>query len=207
MMGQLARGCATRQVRLVVAGLLLATAATAACAQHGSMDFGMTYTQERSKFVGSSSTDYFYLRGAKLDLGYTVWHGIGLTVSGTGVAGTNLDTDIDIHQIEVLGGVRYTYNLGHITPTAWGRKGGLFLQGEGGYTLATSGRYPVNGVVQTNASALTYAGGAGLNFHVYHRFDLRLIEAEYVITTLPNGSTNQQNTLRLSSGLNFHFGP
>lgn len=175
-------------------------------AQRGSVDFGMTYEQERSKFVGSSDADYFYLRGAAMDLGYTVWKGFGVTGSATGLAGTNLQTNIDIHHVEVLGGLRYTYNLGHITPMAWGRKGGVFAEGKAGYTFATSGLYPVNGVIATKASALTYAGGAGLNFHIFHRFDLRLIQAEYVISTLPNGGTNQQNTLRVGSGLNFHFG-
>ncbi len=80
------------------------------------------------------------------------------------------------------------------------------MEAKVGYTFATSGLYPVNGIVMPTASSLTYQGGAGLNFHIYHRFDLRLIEADYVITKLPNGSTNQQNTLRLASGLNFHFG-
>ena len=32
-------------------------------------DLGMTFTQQRSKFVGSSSTDFFYLRGATIDYG------------------------------------------------------------------------------------------------------------------------------------------
>lgn len=189
---------------VAVVALLLACAP--ARAQRGSMDFGMTYQQERSKFVGSADSDYFYLRGAALDLGYTLWKGIGITGSATGLAGTNLQTNIDIHHVEMLGGVRYTYNLGHITPMAWNRKGGIFVEGKGGYTFATSGLYPVNGVIATKASALTYAGGAGINFHIYHRFDLRLVEADYVISKLPNGGSNQQNTLRFGSGLNFHFG-
>ena len=45
-----------------------------------------------------------------------------------------------------------------------------------------------------------------MNYNIYHRFDLRLIEADYVRTQLPNGGNNQQNTLRLASGINFHLG-
>lgn len=174
-------------------------------AQHGAVDLGMKYVQERSKFVGPAN--FFYLRGASMDLGYSVWHGLGVTGSATGLAATNLDTDIDIEHVELLGGLRYTHNFGHITPTVWGRHGGIFLEAKGGYTFAISGLYPVNGVVATSASGLTYAGGGGVNYHVYHRFDLRLIEADYVMSKLPNGGTNQQNSLRLGAGLNFHFGP
>lgn len=192
--------------RMVVVALMAAGLQSAYAQMPRSSDFGMTYTQERSKFVGSADSEYFYLRGATLDYNMQLWHGLGVAASGTGLAGTNLQTNIDIHHIQALVGPRYTYNLGHITPTAWNRKGGFFVEAKVGYTFATKGLYPVNGIVLPTASSLTYQGGAGINFHIYHRFDLRLIEADYVITKLPNGGTNQQNTLRFASGLNFHFG-
>ncbi len=75
-----------------------------------------------------------------------------------------------------------------------------------GYVIAISGAYPVNGLVMDRASALTYLGGAGVNLHVYDRFELRAIEVEYVRNQLPNGGTNVQNSLRLGTGINFHFG-
>ena len=68
----------------------------------------MKYTQEYTKFVGPTSGNSFYLRGATVDLGYTLWKGIGVSASGTGLAATNLATNIDIHHVELLGGVRYT---------------------------------------------------------------------------------------------------
>ena len=183
-------------------------AACGAQAQRGAVDFGMTYSQQVSKFVGvSSSATDFYLRGATMDLSYSFWKGFGVAASGTGLAATNLQTNIDVHQVEMLGGLRYTHNFGHITPTVWARRGGLFLEAKGGYTFATSGLYPVNGVVMDRATSLTYAGGGGYNFHVYHRFDVRVVQAEYVYTQLPNGSTDKQASVRLSTGLNFHFGP
>jgi hypothetical protein len=185
--------------------LWFACASTARAQRSG--DFGMTYTQERSNFVANTVTpEFFYLRGASVDLGYSLWRGFGISGSGIGLAGTNLNGNIDIHHVQFLIGPRYTYNLGHITPTAWNRKGGIFVEGKIGYTFATAGQYPVNGVLEDHASALTYAGGGGINLHIYHRFDLRLIEADYVRTQLPNGSDNVQNTLRLASGINFHIG-
>ncbi|MDE1163181.1 MAG: hypothetical protein PW792_14755 [Acidobacteriaceae bacterium] len=201
------RRAAMRLAATAVAVLSFALPA-AAHAQHGSWDLGMMYTQERSKFVGAdTANNYFYLRGASIDVGYTLWKGVGVVGSGTGLVATNLLGNIDIQHIEGLGGLRYTYNWGHITPEASSRKLGVFVEAKGGYTLGTSGLYPVNGVVQNHASGLTYAGGGGVNVHVYHRFDLRLVDAQYVITKLPNGTTNQQNTLRVSAGVNFHFGP
>jgi hypothetical protein len=175
--------------------------------QRGSSDFGMMYTQELNKFVGENTAQNFYLRGAAVDYGYTLWRGWGVAASANGMAATNLKGNIDIHQVEVVGGLRYTHNWGHITPAVWARKAGVFAEAKGGYTFASSGLFPVNGAIASTASGLTYEGGGGFNFHIYDRFDLRVIEADYVISKLPNGGTNQQNGLRLSAGLNFHFGP
>jgi hypothetical protein len=170
------------------------------------IDFGMSYIQERAKFVGSSSSDYFYLRGAKVDVTVGLWHGLGASITGAGLAATNLRGDIDVEHVQFLVGPRYTYNLGHISDTMWGRRGGAFVEGKVGYTMGISGEYPINGIVENHASGLTYEGGAGINFTIYHRFDLRLIEGGLERTQLPNGGSNVQNTVWLGSGINFHFG-
>jgi len=190
---------------LVVAVLPVAQTHAQATGRPG--DFGMIYTQERVKFVGSAPTDFFYLRGATLDLSYSLWKGIGVSGTGTGLAATNVRGDIDFQHIQFLVGPRYTFNLGRITETTWARRGGIFAEGKVGYTIAPAGYYPSNGVLQTHASSLTYYGGGGINITIYHRFDLRIIDAGIVRTMLPNGSTNIQNTLRLASGVNFHLGP
>jgi len=193
-------------MRLLCALPLLSLILCAVASAQRPADLGMTYTQEKSKFVGTNSSDYFTLRGASINYAYSFWKGFGVAASGTGLAGTNLEGYIDIQHIEFMVGPRYTYNLGHISPTAWGRKGGIFAEGKIGYTFATSGLYPVNGVITSNAAGLTYEGGGGVNVHIYQRFDLRLIEVDAVRTQLPNGTNNVQNTLRLASGINFHFG-
>jgi hypothetical protein len=170
-------------------------------------DFSMTYTQERARFVGDQPNQYFYLRGATVGLGYNLWHGLGLAVNGTGLAGTNLRGTIDIHHVNLLVGPRYTLNFGHITPTAWNRKGSIFVEGKVGYTFATAGLYPsTSGALVSNASALDMEAGIGGNLHVYQRFDLRVLEVDLVRTQLPNGVSNVQNTFRIASGINFHLG-
>lgn len=169
-------------------------------------DLGISFLQERTKFVGSGTNPYFMLRGAKVDFAYSLAKGVGLVVSGTGLATVNLRGSLDEEQISFMAGPRYTWNWGHITPTATSRRGGVFVEGKAGYVIATSGAFPVNGRVMDHASALTYLGGAGLNVHLYDRLDLRAIELEYVRNQLPNGGTNVQNSLRLGTGISFHFG-
>jgi hypothetical protein len=169
------------------------------------MDLGMTFTQQRSKFVGASASDFFYLRGATVDFADTAFHGLGPVVSLNGLAVTNLRTQIDIHQASFLGGGRYTYNLGHISPTIWNRKGSIFAEGVVGITLATAGEFPSGEHLVSNSSGFTYALGGGINYRIYHRFELRLM-SHYFITDLPNGGVNQQKNIQVSAGVNWHLG-
>jgi hypothetical protein len=194
-----------RGLALLLLGLF-AFGSRRASAQQVPADLGLTYLQERTKFVGSGTNVYFMLRGAKVDFGYDFAKGLGLVISGTGLSTVNLRGALDVEQISFMAGPRYTWNWGHITPTAINRKGGVFVEGKVGYVIATSGAYPVNGTVLDHASSLTYLGGAGVNVHLYERLDLRPVEVEYVRNQLPNGGTNVQNSLRLASGINFHFG-
>ena len=47
--------------------------------------------------------------------------------------------------------------------------------------------------------------GGGLDLRIDRRFSLRLVEADYLVTTFDNGDNDHQNTLRLSAGAVFHF--
>jgi hypothetical protein len=192
---------------LLLAGIFaLAFVAPPRAHAQASGDFSMMYVNDAARFVGNQPATFFYLRGASVEMAYAPWKGIGFVAGGTGVAGTNLRSTVDIHTISFFVGPRYTYNIGHISPTAWNRKGSIFVQGKFGYTFATSGQYPVKGVLIGNASSLDLEAGGGLNFHIYHRFDLRLIEADLIHTRLPDGAANVQNSLRVATGINFHIG-
>jgi hypothetical protein len=58
-----------------------------------------------------------------------------------------------------------------------------------------------------NAGA-AFAGsfGGGLDLRATSRFSVRLVEADYLLTTFDNGTNNHQNNLRVSAGLVVHFG-
>ncbi|MBE7159405.1 MAG: hypothetical protein INR62_13405 [Rhodospirillales bacterium] len=194
--------------RVLAALLFLGLGGFSASGQQSQIpaDLSFSFLQERTKFVGSGTNPYFMMRGAKADFAYSLAGGLGLAVSGTGLSTVNLRGSIDQEQIALLAGPRYTWNWGHITPTASNRKGSLYLEGKVGYVIAIAGQFPVNGLVMDHASALTYLGGAGVNVHIYDRFEWRALEVEYLRNQLPNGGTNVQNSLRLGSGINFHFG-
>jgi len=69
---------------------------------------------------------------------------------------------------------------------------------------AIDGVYPSSSGPASTANAFSLQTGAGVNVFLTPRFSLRLIQAEYVRTDLPNGAGNDQNDLRLSFGVVFH---
>jgi hypothetical protein len=48
--------------------------------------------------------------------------------------------------------------------------------------------------------------GGGLDLRLSPRVSLRLVEANYLVTTFDNGVNDHQNIRRLSAGLVVHFG-
>src|SRR6202044_3260844 len=118
---------------------------------------------------------------------------------------------IDLHQPSSLFGGRYTYSFGHISPTVWSRRASLFGEGLFGITHATSGLYPTGplgpktNTLTNTATGFTYSLGGGVNYNIYHRFELRVM-AHYFVTELPNGGTNQQRDTQVSAGVNWHLG-
>jgi outer membrane immunogenic protein len=54
--------------------------------------------------------------------------------------------------------------------------------------------------------ALAAAFGGGINFSLSSHFALRAVQADYVLTNLPNDAGNWQNSLRLGAGIVFRIG-
>jgi hypothetical protein len=195
-----------RGLLLLGAALALGLLAPARAHAQASGDFSMMYIEDAARFVGNQPNTFFYLRGASVEMAYAPWKGIGFVAGGTGNAATNLRATVDIHTVSFFVGPRYTDNMGHISPTAWNRKGSIYVQGKFGYTFATSGQYPVNGVLTNNASSMDLEAGGGINFHIYHRFDYRVVEMDLIHTRLHDGAAIVQKSLRFATGINFHLG-
>lgn len=67
---------------------------------------------------------------------------------------------------------------------------------------AVEGRNP--GAANAGAAFAANIGG-GLDLKASRRFSVRLIEANYLLTTVDNGSNNHQNNLRVSAGFVMRF--
>jgi hypothetical protein len=119
-----------------------------------------------------------------------------VTIARAGTVSTSGD-NLTLSTFTVGG--RYLPRLGHSSLQPFGQ----VLIG-----LAHSSGTLVQGSNSAAANAgAAFAGifGGGLDLRATPRFSIRLVEADYLLTTFDNGSNNHQNNLRISAGVVIHF--
>lgn len=97
----------------------------------------------------------------------------------------------------------YTYTFGPRYTFRHFSFGTPYVQG-----LAGGGRLNANsGGIQAGENGLVGAFGGGLDLPLTHQIDIRVIQADYLLTRFAraDGSGATQNNVRLSFGIVFHF--
>ena len=171
-----------------------------------STDVSVTYSIERAK-IAPGACGCFWLQGAGVDAAVTFWKGFGVAASLAGEHAGSVEPGVDVNKIDFTAGPRYTYTAwkSHTAATDQ-RRLQVFGQGLFGYMHGFDGVYPATGGVVSSAGSLAIEAGGGLNLFFTKNLGVRLIEAEYVRSALPNTAANTQNDMRLSFGLVYHFG-
>jgi len=164
-------------------------------------DLALTYTYIRSN-APPASCGCFSLNGGSATFAWPISTGrfaivgdiTAATASNIANSGAGLTLSI------FAGGVRYEPRLGRSTLRPFGEllvgvahSSGPFVQG------------PYSATNNANAAFAANMGG-GLDMHLSRRLSLRLLEADYLLTTFDNLSNNHQNNVRLSVGIIFAFG-
>lgn len=170
-----------------------------------STDLAVTFATESSQVLSNQCC--FWLKGGGVDAAVTFWNGLGIAASLTGDHASSVTPGVDVNKITYLAGPRYTRTAwkGHAT-AADNRRLQIFGQGLFGWTHGFNGLYPGIPAPTSGAKSMAMQAGGGLNFYLTRNFGLRLLEADYVRTALPNGAANIQTDLRLSAGLTYHVG-
>lgn len=170
-----------------------------------STDLALTYTPEYGKLAGVGSG--FWLQGAGVDGAVTFWKGLGAAANFDGNSGNNLAPDISLSQVEVAAGPRYTWTEKRDKSTAGdGCRWQIFGQGLFGVDHASHGIFPTSTGLVSTASSLAIDAGGGTNLYLNKNFGIRILEVDYIRTSLPNNASNIQNDMRLSFGITYHIG-
>jgi len=128
----------------------------------------------------------------------SLWKGFGIAGSVSSERLSDYSNGVDFNRFTYTAGLGYRRNFG-------GRIQ-IFGHGLGGRAHAFQGAFPSSTGLLSTANSLAVQTGGGLDLPFSNRFAVRLLEAEYVRTQLPNGYANTQNDLRLSVGMTLRFG-
>ncbi len=161
------------------------------------LDLGVTYSTEHSQ-LAPGTCDCFWLQGGGAEASLRLFKGFGIAGSVTSERISNYANGLDFNRLTYAAGLGYRHSTG-------GRLQ-LFGHALGGRAHAFNGAFPSSTGLLSTANSLVLQTGGGLDLLLSNRFAVRLLEAEYVHTQLPNGYANTQNDLRLSTGLTVEFG-
>jgi hypothetical protein len=165
-------------------------------------DVAVNFTYKVAKIA--STTNRFVLPGGSADAAYNFGgkvKGLSLVLDLNGESKSNIEPGVNLTQFSVLGGARYTFHLAERNPHAVDLYGQFLC---GGVFASNSLFSGLSGTTTSaNSSAIQLGGGA--NIRLTRRIALRLLEADFVSTNLPNSSDNRQYDVRFSNGVVFRF--
>jgi hypothetical protein len=208
------RGSLLLTAALLITGLVVAAPVSTQAQQtiapgmfHGAkVDLAVTYDLERAK-IADTGSDNFWLQGGSAEGGITFYRGLSVVANVTGEHASGITPGVDLSKLVFLAGPRYTFNTtrysGHLAQKHGTQLFGEFLVG-GAHGFDSI--FPANNAATTSASSFAMQLGGGADIALAKGFGLRLIEVDYVRTSLPNNGSNTQDDLRIAFGGTYHFG-
>jgi hypothetical protein len=147
--------------------------------------------------LGGSMTNSnsFTTQGGAAELNYRFFQGFGATASVLGVHAGSIGSGVPVNLMIVTFGPSYTYSRHGSHPASF------FAHGLVGVAEGFQGLYPQGGVATSSANSLAAQAGGGIDISVSRHVAVRLVQADYVRTQLPNSLTNVQNSVRLGVGI------
>jgi outer membrane immunogenic protein len=146
----------------------------------------------------------FFMNGLSLEGNFRTYRAFSTVVDVTAThTGQIHNTGQPFSMLLMTAGTRLNYRIGgerfyYFKP---------FVQGLVGAAYGFHSAFPDKaGFIQPSASSIAFLGGIGIDYKYRRHLSFRLIQADYGYTRLPNAAGNDQNLLRISSGITFHFG-
>jgi hypothetical protein len=142
-----------------------------------------------------TNTNGFGTQGGAAEVNYSFFRGLGATASVLGVHADTIGSGVPVSLMILTFGPSYTYSR-HGAHTV-----SFFAHGLVGEVDGFQGLYPQGGTAGSSANSLALQAGGGVDIGVTRHLAVRLVQADYVRTQLPNSLSNVQNSIRLGVGI------
>jgi hypothetical protein len=188
---------------LAVAGTMMTAISAAAqnagdlpAATQPALEVAFTYEGTSSD---STTSSHFWMQGGGAQIHGQFYHGLGVVadISGAHIANIN-STGVGLDMVTATFGPRYTWSPKH-------SRSSFYAQGLVGEAWGMNSVFPNPAGAMTTAYDLAVKTGGGLNFYLAPHVALRVFEADYLRTQLPNSTNNAQNNLQLNAGFVLRF--
>ncbi len=182
---------------LTAAALAQAQTATAAYgAERGGLEVAVTGGAMLSNAIPSQS---FWSGGGSVEVAGEFYRGLSAVADIGGTHAGNINsTGVGLDMVTATFGPRYTWR-----PRS--RKIDLFGQALAGEAFGFHGLFPASEGAMDSDSNWALQLGGGVDMNLRPRVAVRVIEADWLRTNLPNSAANAQNNLRLGAGIVFRF--
>jgi len=171
-----------------------AASAQGAAGTASDFDVSVDYSYVRARSASGLSSSN--LQGGSASVNYNFRGRLGIVGDFGGYVFTGQPAGLSAQMYTYLFGPRFTFRKSErFLPYA------QVLLGGGRLNASTA-------TVQAGENGFAMAAGGGLDINLNHRFAIRAVQAEYLMTRFPNSAaiTVTQNNFRLSAGLVFRFG-
>lgn len=182
---------------LALGACLLGGTVASVAQQEPKLDAGVTFIAERS--LKANTSQNFWMEGGSIELGANVWKGWGIAADVTGTHSSSVGSSgVPLSMITTTFGPRYRWHANK----RWSVYGeGLIGEANVFHTLV-----PTSTGADTSGNSLAIQVGGGLDYILKQRFAIRLLDAGWIRTQVPNATNSVQNTLRLGAGVVVRFG-
>jgi len=174
-----------------------AQSASARSERPAALELALAYSADRMN-APPGGCSCFWMRGGKAEINANLYRNIGLVAELAGEHADNTNAAHDqLSFISYLIGPRYTVRASHrLVPFAQVLVGGIH-----GFDAFFPNQ---NGSANT-PDGFAMAAGGGLNVGLSRHLAIRAVQADYLLTKLPNNINDRQNHLRLAAGIVFRF--
>jgi hypothetical protein len=127
------------------------------------------------------------------------WRGLGVEADISGFNAQNANNaGVGLAMVTATFGPRYEWSPAH-------HRYVFFGHGLAGEANGFDSAFPGVGAASGSATSLALQIGGGMDLRVKDRLSLRVFDADWLRTQLPNANTNVQNNIRLGAGVVVRF--
>lgn len=168
----------------------------------GAIEAAITYAPTYAK-ISNTSCNCFWFQGGAAEVAIPLRAKLAVVGNVTGQHATGITNELN--KVDYVAGPRYSFAIPYRHFERM-KKSRLFVEALAGAVHATNGIFPEAGSSESSATSYALQLGGGDDLALRSRFGLRLFEADYVRSGLPNNGSNSQNDVRFATGFYYKFG-